>query len=277
MRLNHNLASLNVYRSYVKDLKNQSIAMSRISSGYKINKAGEGPNAIAKSERFRLQIRGLQMANRNVQDGISMLQTAEGGLNGITKSLQRIRELLVEGGGVTSKSDKKDIQIEINQMIDSIESLANRTDFNSVNILNNNDVIKTQVGNNIDEQICIQSYDVTSKGLKLKDSSGKYLIDLKDANSMSNSIGIIDDSIEKVLKARSKFGALENRFESSYNNLSDITDRVVSAESSIRDTDIAEEMMKLAKNNILVEAGNAMMVQTNQFPKDVLRILERLK
>jgi len=266
-----------VYRSYVKDLKNQSIAMSRISSGYKINKAGEGPNAIAKSERFRLQIRGLQMANRNVQDGISMLQTAEGGLNGITKSLQRIRELLVEGGGVTSKSDKKDIQIEINQMIDSIESLANRTDFNSVNILNNNDVIKTQVGNNIDEQICIQSYDVTSKGLKLKDSSGKYLIDLKDANSMSNSIGIIDDSIEKVLKARSKFGALENRFESSYNNLSDITDRVVSAESSIRDTDIAEEMMKLAKNNILVEAGNAMMVQTNQFPKDVLRILERLK
>ncbi|KYH36035.1 flagellin [Clostridium tepidiprofundi DSM 19306] len=277
MRLSHNLASLNVYRSYVKDLKSQSIAMSRISSGYRINKAGEGPNAIAKSERFRLQIRGLQMANKNVQDGISMLQTAEGGLNGITESLQRIRELLVEGGGVTSKSDKKDIKIEINQMLDSIESLANRTDFNGVNILNNNDVIKTQVGNNVDEQIAIQACDVTSKGLNLKDSSGKYLIDLTDTNAIDNSIGAIDEAIEKVLKARSKFGALENRFESSYNDLGDITDRVIDAESSIRDADIAEEMMKLAKNNILVEAGNAMMVQTNQFPKDVLRILERLK
>lgn len=277
MRLSHNLASLNVYRSYVKNLKNQSTALGRISSGSKINKAGEDPNAIAQSERMRLQIRSLEMANRNVQDGISMLQTFEGGLSGITESLQRVRELLFQSGGTANKEDKQCIEIEMNQMIENIDKLANNTEFNNVKILEHKGEIKTQVGNNIGEKIKIPCFDCTSKGLNLKDDLGNYNINIENSENIGNSINIIDTAIDKVLSTRNKFGALENRFESNFNNLNEISDRVTSAESGIRDADIAEEMMEFAKNSLLVDAGNAMMVQTNKLPQDILRILENVR
>lgn len=267
MRLNHNLASLNVYRSYVKDLKKQSTALERISSGNKINKAGENPNAIAQSERYRLQIRSLQMASKNVQDGISMLQTAEGGIRGVNESLQRIRELVLQAGGVNSNSDKEIIQGEINQMIENIESLAKNTEFNDVKLLSGEGSMSMPVGADIGEKLEIPKYDLTASGLDLN-------IDLND---IDGSLKRIDGAIDKVLSARSKYGALENRFESNHENLIEISQKVVGAESSIRDADIAEEMMEFSKNSILVQAGNAMMVQSNKFPQDVLRILENVR
>ena len=295
MRINKNIASLNIYRVYSENLTKQSGALERISSGIKINSSKDNPNAIAQSERLRMQIRGLQMAARNTQDGVSMLQTAEGGLNGITTSLQRVRELLVQAGGVTTSEDKETIQKEINQMLAGAEDMANNTEFNGVKLLVDNDrseipqippippvppyhndnkgssdTIKTATGCNVGEIIEIPKYNLTTEGLNL--SNGNV-----DVNNIGTAIEHIDEALNVIISARSKYGALENRFESNYNSTIEIADKIQSAESSIRDTDMAEEMMGYAKYNILIEAGNSMMAQTNKFPQDILRVLENVR
>lgn len=288
MRINKNIASLNIYRVYSENLTKQSGALERISSGIKINSSKDNPNAIAQSERLRMQIRGLQMAARNTQDGVSMLQTAEGGLNGITTSLQRVRELLVQAGGVTTSEDKETIQKEINQMLAGAEDMANNTEFNGVKLLDGvkilddgkllvngikndgSDTIKTATGCNVGEIIEIPKYNLTTEGLNL--SNGKV-----DVNNIGTAIEHIDEALNVIISARSKYGALENRFESNYNSTIEIADKVQSAESGIRDADMAEEMMGYAKYNILIEAGNSMMAQTNKFPQDILRVLENVR
>lgn len=275
MRVSKNIASLNIYRSYSENLVKQSGALGRISSGIKINSSKDNPNAMAQSERLRMQIRGLQMAARNTQDGVSMLQTAEGGLEGITQSLQRVRELLVQAGGVTTPGDKETIQKEINQMLDGAEDMANNTEFNGVRLLVNKDnmepkVIESSTGANVGEVIEIPRYNLTTEGLNLNNGN-------VDVNNIGTSIESIDKALDVIISARSKYGALENRFESNYNSTIAIADKVQSAESGIRDTDMAEEMMEYAKYNILVEAGTAMMVQTNKFPQDILRVLENVR
>jgi len=278
MRINNNIASLNIYRTYSKNLSKQSSTLGRISSGVKINSSKDNPNAIAQSERFRMQIRGLQMAARNTQDGISMIQTTEGGLDGITDSLQGVRELLVKAGGVTTTADKDIIQKEIDQMLDGADDMANNTEFNGVKLLigGNNDgsvVIETASGANVGEKIDIPKYNLTTEGLALKTGN---IVNV-DVNNIDGSLILIDQALDKVIGARSKYGALENRFESSYNSTIEIADKIQSAESGIRDTDMAEEMMEFSKYNILIEAGNAMMAQSNKLPQDALRILENVR
>jgi len=277
MRINKNMASLNIYRAYSKNLTNQSSALGRISSGIKINSAKEDPNVIAQSERFRMQIRGLQMAGKNTQDGVSMLQTAEGGLEGVTSSLQRVRELLVQAGGTTTGAEKEIIQKEINQMLAGADDMANNTEFNGVKLLakkaTESDTIEMVTGANVGEKINIPRYDLTTEGLALKKGEDVQV----DVNNIDGSLKLVDTALDKIISARSKFGALENRFESSYNSITEIADTIQSAESSIRDTDMAEEIMQYSKYNILVEAGNAMMAQSNKLPQDALRILENVR
>jgi flagellin len=275
MRVSKNIASLNIYRSYSENLAKQSGALGRISSGIKINSSKDNPNAIAQSERLRIQIRGLQMAARNTQDGISMLQTAEGGLDGITNSLQRVRELLVQAGGANTPEDKSTIQKEINQMLDGAQDMANNTEFNGVKLLvggsnNGSSIIESATGANVGEKIDIPKYNLTTAGLNLDNGN-------VDVSSVGASIENIDKALDTIISARSKYGALENRFESSYNSTIEIADKVQSAESGIRDSDMAEEMMEFAKYNILTQAGNAMMAQTNKFPQDILRVLENVR
>ncbi|MBZ9688087.1 flagellin [Clostridium estertheticum] len=278
MRLNKNIASLNIYRAYSQNLTKQSSALGRISSGIKINSSKENPNAIAQSERLRMQIRGLQMAARNTQDGVSMMQTAEGGLEGITTNLQRVRELLVGAGGATTPEDKAVIQKEINQMLDAADDLANNTEFNGVKLLTGgkNDgsvVIETTTGANVGEKIDIPKYKLTTDGLGLKTGTAVNI----DVNNIDGSLTLVDNALDVIISARSKYGALENRFESSYNSTIEMEDKIQSAESGIRDTDMAEEMMEYSKYNILIEAGNAMMAQSNKLPQDALRVLENLR
>lgn len=297
MRLNHNLASLNIYREHTRVLANQRKALDRISSGNKINSAKDNPNAIASSERMRMQIRGLQMAQRNTQDGVSMLQAAEGGLDGITNMLQRIRQLTVQAGsGSNTPSDIETIQKEINHMIEGIDSIAANTEFNGVPVLNpegdssgsydNNDPSKKlimSIGANVGEEVEIPLYDVSSNNLTDGTNSLSQLNTKTNPDDglgglgIDKAITIIDKAIDMTLSVRSKYGSLSNRFESTYNKVAEIHDRVTGAESQIRDADIAEEMMEYAKNNVLIDAGNAMMVQSNKFPQDVLRILENVK
>ncbi|HEY8889990.1 MAG TPA: flagellin [Clostridium sp.] len=275
MRINTNTASINIYREYSKNLIKQSSSLQRISSGIKINSAKEDPNGIAKSERFRMQIRGLQMAGNNCQDGASMLQTAEGGLDGITSSLQRVRELLVQAGGATTDSDKKDIQSEINQMLAGANDMANNTEFNGVKLLSGgkNDgtsTLKMVTGANVGEKVDIPIYNLTTavEGLNLTSV---------DVNKTDESLNSLDNAIKVIVGARSKFGALENRFQSSYDSITQISDKTQAVESGIRDTDIATEMVEYSKDNILIEAGTAMMVQSNQLPQDALKVLENIR
>ena len=275
MRINKNIASLNIYRAYSENMTKQSSALGRISSGIKINSAKENPNAVAQSERLRMQIRGLQMASRNTQDGISMMQTSQGGLDGITSSLQRVRELLVKAGGTTTAADKDVIQKEIDQMLAGADDMANNTEFNGVKLLagGSNDgsvVIQTTTGAEVGEKIDIPKYDLSTGGLALNGGN-------VDVNNIDNSLDNVDKALDTIISARSKFGALENRFESSYNSTNAIADKIQSAESGIRDTDMAEEMMEYSKYNILLEAGNAMMAQSNKLPQEALRILENVR
>lgn len=279
MRLSHNLASLNIFNEQSKILKKQGSNLEKISSGYKINKTKDDPNAIAQSERLRMHIRGTQMAARNVQDGVSMLQTAEGGLTSINEMLLRIRELTVQAGnGTNNEADREVIKNEVEQMLDGINDIANNTEFNGVKLLAHADTTDNRApqtvsmpsGANVGENIEIPMYNI------LVDVP-KNPVDFSDINKVGQSIVNVDKSLDSILSMTSQYGALSNRFESSYNNLNELEFKMQASESSIRDADIAEEMMEYSKYNILAEAGNAMMAQSNKFPQDILRILENMK
>ena len=286
MRLNQNLASLNIYRNQVSNYRKQSSAIHNISSGYKVNSAKENPNNLAKSESMRMQIRGLQMAARNAQDGMSMLNTVDGAIDSISSMLQRIRELTVQAGGATSDEARDAIQNEIEELLKGIDDAANNCDFNGVRLIKNDDIldntmptyIKMAGGANVGETVQIPKYNLstsviggTASGGKLKD------IDVTTEEGRNKALSSIDSAIETVTSVRSKYGALQNKFESLYANLSSIEISIQGAESSLRDADVSYEMMELAKANILIDAGNAMMVQSNNFPKEILRILENLR
>jgi len=283
MRLSHNIASMNVYRSYAKALDGRSEALDKISSGNKINRACDNPNAMAQSEKMRIQIRGMQMAQRNMQDGVSMLQTAEGGLDGMTSMLQRMRELTVQAGNDTNTpEDKKIIQSEIDQLVQGVDGIADGTDMNGVKLLkvnagDTNTVLDMTTGANTDEKIQINRYNLTSAGeLKLVDAvTGKSNVDITTPAGVDKVLETLDNAINTVISVRSEYGALENRFESAVRGSSEIEAKLSAADGDLTETDIAEQMMEYAKNNILVEAGNAMMVQSNKFPQDILRILDR--
>lgn len=289
MRLTHNLASLNIYRQQTMVEKKQSIAMARISSGIKINKASDGPNQLAQSERMRMQIRGMQMAQRNSQDGVSMLQVAEGSLDSVTSMLQRIRELSVQAGGTTADSDKVTIQSEIGQLINGINDNVNNTEFNGVKLLNEASVtdntspvnLQMSVGANDGESAKIPMYNLTSNNVgDMSDPLNKKTLDMIDITKpggIDEALKIADGALGTIVSVRSQYGALENRFSSSYDNSVAISDSTQGAESSIRDADIAKEMIDFSSSNILVEAGNALMAQTNRFPQEILKILDNIR
>jgi flagellin len=286
MRLNVNLASLNIYREHLKTVKGQSTTIDRISSGNKANRSADNPNAIAQSERMRIQIRGLQMANRNAQDGVSMLQNADGGLANVTSALHRIKELSSKAGGATSADDKVVIQKEITELISGIDDIVKNTEFNGVKLIGDEKVkdnnmpkiIDMSTGANVDERISIPIYNLSSNYIG-DVSKEKYLesIDVTKEGGVDQALSIVGGALDTVLSVRSKYGALQNRFESTVEITSVVGETIQRAESDMRDADIAEEMMNYAKYNLLMEAGNAMMVQSNKFPQDILRILENVK
>lgn len=290
MRLGHNLASLNIFYAYTKNLSSQSTALNRITSGKKINSAQDGPNALAKSERMNMQIRGLQAGARNSQDGVSMLQTAEGGLSNISDNLQRMRQLVVSSGsGSLTDEDKKNIQLEIDQIKQDINNTANNTEFNGVKLLNASSsingvpydngnpssTISAAIGAEPGDSVVIPRFNVTTG---MQDSTGNTL-DTVDTtnNSVDENLSLVDAAMENVVHARSVYGGIENRFNDSINNTNELSDKMQEVDSSISDADIANEIMEYSKSGILVNAGIAMMVQTNKFPQDILNILSRVR
>ncbi|EPY2277467.1 flagellin [Clostridium sporogenes] len=282
MRLSHNLASLNAFRNYSNVLREQSTALDKITSGYKVRCSKDDPNVMVQSEKTKIQIRGLQMASKNAQDGVSMLQTADSSLESIGSMLTRIKELTLQASnGTNNLEDKEVIQNEINELISGIDSTAKNTEFNGVELLSKGNKfsdqnnIKTKpmpVGANVGEIVDIPFYNLTADGL---DINGK--INVTDINKFEESLDAVNNAIETVISVRSEYGALENRFEDCMNNIGEISLKMEGANSELVDADVAEEMMNYAKSDILYQSSLAIMRQTNNFPMDVLKILENVK
>lgn len=274
MRLNHNLASLNAYRGYLKNLKSNSIAMKKVSSGDKIQSAKDNPNNLAKSERMRMNIRGLQMANRNVQDGVSMLQSADGSLSSINAILGRVRELTVQyGNGSNSEEDKEIIKCEIDQMIGGYEDIINNSEFNGVKLFKGDEKRLMQLGTDVGDSMELEFFDLKDKLKGLTGLKGK---DINNFNT-NEALVQVDNAINKIVDVRSKYGAIMNKFEGTMDNLSDFELVTQESESRVRDADVAEEMVEVARTSILIDAGQSIMVQTNQLPQDMLRVLENIR
>lgn len=279
MRLNQNMESLNVYKNYSKNLKTQSKVMERISSGNKINSTKDNPNKMGIREGLRMQLRGLQSAQKNIQDGVSMIQVTDGTLNSINESLIRMKELSVQAGGVNTKDDLNIIQNEINQIKDSINQMAENSEFNGVKLLAGpeGELLKHMTGANSGEDMKIPLFYINTSNLK--DEAGNSLKDLdvtKDGG-ISEGLGVIDRAIQKVTSVRSKYGAIQNRMETTYENIDESSISLVSAESRVGDADIALEMSEYARTSIISESSLAILTQTNNFPKDILRVLENIK
>ncbi|WP_346937718.1 flagellin [uncultured Clostridium sp.] len=277
MRLSRNMASVRILNSYTKNLAAQSKSYSSISSGLKIQTYRDNPNAKAKSDKLNLEIRGLQMATRNIQDSVSLMQTMDGGMQSISESLQRARELMVQAGGATTDEDRAIIQKEIDQNLEHITFTANNTEMNGVKLLadknNPGDTVDLLIGATSGEVIKLPTYNFTSSGLGLVNADGSNKISV---DNIDDGLNRLDDAISKLNSGRGKYGALSNRMESTADYTSDISGKIEGAEATITGTDVAFEMIEYSKNSILVESGMAMMAQTNQFPKDILQILSNV-
>ncbi len=279
MRINHNISALNTYRQLTINTSSSSKSLEKLSSGYRINRAGDDAAGLAISEKMRGQIRGLDQATRNAQDGISLIQTAEGALNETHSILQRMRELVVQAGneGTNETEDLQSIQDEINQLLEEIDGIAKRAEFNGKTLLTGNYAsgvgsgLKLQIGANSGQSITIRIESMQASGLGV---SGIKVTSGFGGSGFDAVLDKIDTAIEKVSTERSSLGAYQNRLEHTINNLSNASENLSAAESRIRDVDMAKEMMEFTKLNILSQAATAMLAQANSQPQMVLQLLQ---
>ncbi|MDL5040060.1 flagellin [Heyndrickxia coagulans] len=269
MIINHNLAALNTLNRLNAATNAQNKAMQKLSSGLRINSAADDAAGLAISEKMRSQIRGLDQATNNAQDGISLLQTAEGALNETHDILQRMRELAVQGANDTNTpEDRNQIQTELNQLMSEIDRIAKTTQFNTQNLLGGTFSATLQVGANAGQIITFSISAMDTSGLSL---GTNIAVDTNAA--ASTAISALDKAIKLVSSQRSNFGALENRLDHTINNLTTSSENLTSAESRIRDVDMAKEMSEETKDSILAQAAQAMLAQANQQPQQVLQLL----
>jgi flagellin len=263
LRINSNIEAFNAHRQLAMTSDRVSKSMERLSSGYRINRAADDAAGLAISEKLRGQIRGLSQAQRNAQDGVSLVQTAEGSLNEVHSMLQRVRELAVQyQNGTLSTSDRAAITAEAAQLQSEIERIGTGADFNGIKLLNGSTTISFQVGANDNDTISVTT---ASLGNKVGN------IDI----SQTNAISAIDAAIQNVSTMRSTFGAVQNRLEHTMNNLATYQENLTASESRIRDVDMASEMVEFSKNQILQQAGTSMLAQANQAPQAVLSLLRQ--
>ncbi|AEE96764.1 flagellin Hag [Mahella australiensis] len=277
MIINHNVMAMNAYRQLTVTNNAGSKALEKLSSGLRINRAGDDAAGLAISEKMRGQIRGLAQASRNAQDGISLIQTAEGGLNEVHSILQRMRELVVQAANDTNTNkDREQIQQEISELQKEIDRIASTTQFNTKNLLDgtiaSGSELIFQIGANSGQVISLAIATMTAAALGVDASAisvGSY-----GASTISGYIQIIDDAINDVSTERAKLGAYQNRLEHTIANLDTSAENLQAAESRIRDVDMAKEMMEFTRTNILAQAGTAMLAQANAKPQTVLQLLQ---
>lgn len=285
MRLHTNIMSLNVFRNYQNTVRENSSTLARISSGTKLMSAKDNPNKLSQSEGLKMQIRALSVASKNLQDGVSMMQTADGGIDSISSSLIKMRELVISAGNSSlNNEDRVLVQKEIENIKAGIDDIANNTEFNGVKLLGyeevkNNDnpiTITMTSGSNVGDKINIPRYNLSSDTLKDKEGNSIKDINIEEGD-ITKALSVIDSAISSVSAARSKFGALANTFESLSSNHESSKIMLERSKSNIESADIAKEMIEFTRTNVLMEAGNAMLAQTNNLPNDALRVLERIK
>ena len=270
MVVQHNMQAMNSNRMLGVTTSAQAKNTEKLSSGYRVNRAADDAAGLTISEKMRSQIRGLTQASRNSQDGISCVQTAEGALNEVEDMLQRMNELAVKAAnGTNTTADREAIQSEVNSLVSEIDRVQSTTQFNTLNLLDGS---------------------FTGKALQVGAASGQEItvnISQMDASSIlgSNKVGVSTDSLAKaaissitsaiasVSKQRSELGAVQNRLEHTIKNLDNVVENTTAAESQIRDTDMASQMVEFTKNNILQQAGQSMLAQANQSTQGVLSLL----
>ena len=270
MRIQHNIMALNAHRNSTVNQGSVSKNMEKLSSGYRINRAGDDAAGLSISEKMRGQIRGLTQASRNAQDGISFIQTAEGALNEVSSMLTRMKELSVQkANGTYSSEDATNLDLELNQLGKEVDKIIGETKFNGITTFNG--VIKIATSDNDDALTKFDiGYALAKPGLVV---TGSGAAGAAVAGETLISTSSIETAINTVNTARSTLGAQQNRLEHTINNLGTTTENLVAAESRIRDVDMASEMMEMTKNNILAQAAQAMIAQANQQPQNVLQLL----
>ena len=265
LRVNTNVEAFSAHRALLQSNDKLAKSMERLSSGYRVNRAADDAAGLAISERMRAQIHGVAQATRNAQDGISLVQTAEGSLDEVHSMLQRVRELAVQyKNGSLSSNDRAALQSEVNQLASEIERIGSSAEFNGIKVLNAATTLTFQVGANDTDQVGVATISIGA-------SIGSAVFAL---SSVANTdLDEIDSAIDAVSQQRSTFGAVQNRFEHLMNGLSVYHENLVASESRIRDVDMAEEMVTMTKFQILQQAGTSMLAQANQLPQSVLSLL----
>ena len=276
MIVQHNMTALNANRQLGVSVSSLAKSTEKLSSGYRINRAGDDAAGLSISEKMRGQIRGLEQASTNAQDGVSLIQTAEGALNEIHSVIQRMRELTVQASNDTNVTeDRVAIAKEIHALTSEITRIASQTEFNTMKLLDGSfNGKKLQVGANSGQQISIEITAMSARagGLELQDI-GKT-VSTGSADAITPLLKTIDAALNTVSTQRSALGAIQNRLEHTIANADNVSENLTDAESRIRDTDMADEMVKFSKNNILQQAGQSMLAQANQSTQGVLSLLQ---
>jgi flagellin len=281
MVINHNMSSL--YANRTLGVSNDQLMgnIEKLSSGQRINKAGDDASGLAVSEKMRSQIRGLNQANRNIQNGVSFIQATEGYLQETTDILQRIRELAVQSAnGIYSDEDRMQIQVEVSQLVAEVDRIASQAQFNGMNMLtgsfsqNSDRIMQFQIGANVDQNERVYIGTMTAQSLGLKGAQGSEEgIGIATPDTANMAIATVDEALKNVSKQRADLGAYQNRFEMAANGVSVAAENLQAAESRIRDTDMASEMVEYTKNQILTQSGTAMLAQANSQSQNVLALL----
>ena len=283
MIINHNMSAINANRQLGSMNRQTMKSMEKLSSGLRINRAGDDASGLAVSEKMRSQIRGLNQAVRNIEDGVSFIQTTEGYLQESQDILHRVRELSVQAAnGIYSSEDRMQIQVEVSQLVDEINRIASHAQFNGMNILTGRfaadsvtgDIMQLQVGANMDQSERIQIGTMTAQALGLANEQGAGgIVTISSVEEANRTIGIVDDALKKVNKQRADLGAYQNRFEMASKGVAIAAENLQAAESQIRDADMASEMVEYTKDSILTQASTAMLAQANMRTQSVLQLL----
>lgn len=284
MIINHNLSAIFANRVLKFNNLNLTKDIEKLSSGMRINRAGDDASGLAVSEKMRSQIRGMRQAARNAEDGISFIQTTEGYLQEIQDILQRIRELAVQSSnGIYTDEDRMQMQVEVSQLVDEVDRVASHAQFNGMNMLTGRFARPTgenaptasmwfHIGANMDQREQVFIGTMTSRGLYMKQASTGSTISLSTPEKANRVIGLVDQALMQVSKQRADLGAYQTRLEFATKGLFAGFENLQAAESRIRDTDIAEQMVEFTKNQILQQSATAMLAQANIQPQTVLQL-----
>lgn len=284
MVINHNMSAMYSQRQTGVNEASLQQNIEKLSSGQRINRAGDDASGLAVSEKMRSQIRGLNQAGQNIQNGVSFIQATEGYLTETTDIIQRVRELSIQSAnGIYSSEDRMQIQVEVSQLVDEVNRIASHAQFNGMNILtgrfakdSTSGPMQLQVGANVDqnEKIFIGTMTATALGLSGTQGTANSMISLSSVDGANMAIASLDSALKTVSKQRADLGAYQNRFEMAYKGIAIASENLQAAESRIRDTDMASEMVTYTKNQILSQAGNAMLAQANTQPQSVMRLIQ---